>query len=143
MVIEREQHYIGGAWSPGSGGGTFSVVNPATEEVIAEVAAGNASDIEQAVASAVEAQKTWGRTTGKERAVLLRAIAEAIKEKQADIARLEVMDNGKPLPEADWDIADAAGCFEMYAGLAEELDERQGEVGQERDEGEEHRDRAL
>ena len=128
MVSEREQHYIGGTWSPGSAGGTFSVINPATEEVIAEVAAGNPTDVDRAVAAAAEAQSSWGRTSGKERAVHLRAIAEAIKSKAGELARLEVMDNGKPLPEADWDIADAGGCFEFYAGLAEELDGRQGEA---------------
>ncbi len=128
MVSEREQHYIGGQWSPGTGGGSFSVVNPATEEVIAEVAAGNAEDIERAVQAAVDAQTSWGRTSGKERAVYLRAIAAKIRDHQADLARLEVMDNGKPLPEADWDIADAAGCFDFYANLAEELDGRQGET---------------
>jgi betaine-aldehyde dehydrogenase len=128
MVSEREQHYIGGAWSHGSGEGTFSVVNPASEEVIAEVAAGNSTDVDRAVAAASAAQKSWGRTTGTERAVFLRAISEAIKSKQGELARLEVSDNGKPLPEADWDIADAAGCFEFYAHLAEELDGRQGEA---------------
>ncbi len=128
MVIEREQHYIGGEWSPGSGGGTFAVVNPSTEEVIAEVAAGNATDVDRAVQAASEAQRDWGRSTGKERAVHLRAIAEAIRNRAADLARLEVQDNGKPLPEADWDIADAAGCFDFYAGLAEELDGRQGQT---------------
>jgi betaine-aldehyde dehydrogenase len=127
MVSEREQHFIGGVWSAGSGGGTFAVVNPASEEVIAEVAAGNPSDVDRAVAAAVLAQKSWGQTSGNERATFLRAIGEAIKTRQSDLARLEVMDNGKPLPEADWDIADAAGCFEFYAGLAEELDGRQGE----------------
>lgn len=127
MVIEKEQHYINGAWNPGSGGGTFSVVNPATEQVIAEVAAGNSNDVGQAVDAAVKAQTSWGRTTGKERAVYLRAIAEAIKAQQKDLAHLEVLDNGKPLPEADWDIADAAGCFDFYADLAEQLDARQGE----------------
>jgi betaine-aldehyde dehydrogenase len=128
MVVEREQHFIAGTWSPGSGGGTFSVVNPATEEVIAEVAAGNATDVDRAVEAASQAQKSWGRTSGRERAGYLRAIAETIKRQQGELARLEVMDNGKPLPEADWDIADAAGCFEFYAQLAEELDGRQGEV---------------
>lgn len=121
-------HLIDGRWTDGAGGGTFSVINPATEEVLAEVAAGNAEDIDRAVKAAERAQKAWGSTTGRERAGLLRAMAEELRQEAADLARLEVLDNGKPLPEADWDVADAVGCFELYAQLAEELDARQGEV---------------
>ena len=128
MVREREELFIDGSWRPGSGGGTFPVLDPATEEIIAEVTAGNATDVDLAVHAAVEAQKSWGRTTGRERAVYLRAIAQQIQEQQSELARTEVLDNGKPLPEADWDVADAAGCFSFYADLAEQLDSRQGEA---------------
>src|SRR3712207_942133 len=69
----------------------------------------------------------WPRLTGAERARYLRAIAAGIRARQAELARLEVADNGKPLPEADGDVADAAGCFEFYAGLAEELDTKAAE----------------
>lgn len=127
MVIEREQLFINGTWQAGTGGGTFPVLDPASEEIIAEVTAGNATDVDLAVQAACDAQKAWGQTSGKERAAYLRAIAEQIKTQQSELAKLEVRDNGKPLPEADWDVADAAGCFEFYAGLAEELDARQGE----------------
>ena len=58
-----------------------------------------------------------------QRAVYLRAIADGIRDAPSRrLARLEVLDNGKPFPEADWDVADAAGCFDFYAGLAEQLD---------------------
>lgn len=127
MVIEREQLFIDGRWQEGSGQGTFPVLDPATEQVIAEVTAGNATDVDRAVQAAHKAQKQWGKTSGRERAVYLRALAEQIKTQQAELARLEVTDNGKPLPEAEWDVADAAGCFEFYADLAEELEGRQGE----------------
>ena len=128
MVTEREELFINGSWRAGSGGGTFPVLDPASEEIIAEVTAANATDVDHAVQAAVEAQKDWGRKKGRERAIYLRAIAQQIKEQQSELARLEVTDNGKPLPEADWDVADAAGCFEFYADLAEELDTRQGET---------------
>jgi betaine-aldehyde dehydrogenase len=65
--------------------------------------------------------------TGKARAAVLRAIAGRIKARQSELAALETQDNGKPLPEADWDVADAAGCFEYYAGLAEGLDAQPAE----------------
>ncbi len=55
----------------------------------------------------------------------MRAIAKEIKANLAFIAKLEVLDNGKPYPEAKWDIEDTAYCFEFYADLAEKFDDKQ------------------
>ncbi|WP_439617217.1 aldehyde dehydrogenase family protein [Shinella sp.] len=120
----RSELYIDGSWKPSSNGETFAVINPATEEVIHHIAAATAEDVDAAVKAARRAFDTggWPQKTGTERAKYLRAIADGIRARQAEIARLEVLDNGKPFPEADWDIADAAGCFDFYAGLAEQLD---------------------
>ncbi|MGQ3213552.1 MAG: aldehyde dehydrogenase family protein [Shinella sp.] len=120
----RSELYIDGTWKPSSDGKTLEVINPATEEVIHHIAAATAEDVDAAVKAARRAFDTdgWPQTTGAERAKYLRAIAAGIRARQAEIARLEVIDNGKPFPEADWDIADAAGCFDFYAGLAEQLD---------------------
>ena len=123
-----EKLFIGGQWQEPRQGGRLEVINPATEEPFATVAAATSLDVEAAVEAAVSAQTSWGRSRGSERAVYLRAIAQAIRTHQDDLARLEVQDNGKPLPEAAWDVGDAAGCFEFYAGLAEDLDTRQGEA---------------
>ncbi len=120
--------FIAGEWVDPVRGGKFPAVDPATEEPLAEVAAATYEDVEAAVSAAVQAQKNWGKTTGGFRAEILARIASLIREKQRDLAVLEVRDNGKPLPEAEWDVGDAAGCFDYYAGLARELDERQGEV---------------
>lgn len=121
----RSQLYIDGKWLAPVRGGTLDVVNPATEEVIHQVAAATAEDVDLAVRAARNAfdHGGWPRHSGTERAGYLRAIADGVRARQAAIARLEVIDNGKPLPEANWDVADAAGCFDFYAGLAEELDE--------------------
>ncbi|PAP92184.1 aldehyde dehydrogenase family protein [Mesorhizobium wenxiniae] len=120
----RNQLYIDGKWVQPLKGGKLDVINPATEEVFHSVAAATADDIDNAVASARRAFDVggWPRLSGAERARYLRAIAEEIRSRLAELARLEVLDNGKPLPEAEWDIGDAAGCFEFYAGLAEQLD---------------------
>jgi len=125
----RRDLYIDGKWVPSSDGKTFDVVNPATEEVILQIAAATAEDVDAAVKAARRAFDTggWPKLTGAARATYLRAIADGIRARQAEIARLEVLDNGKPFPEADWDIADAAGCFDFYAGLAEELDNHPAE----------------
>lgn len=123
---KRCQLFINGAWVDPREKGRFEVIDPGTEEVIAEVASATAADVDRAVEAATTAQESWGRTSGAERAVFLRAIAQALRDKTPELARLEVLDNGKPLPEANWDLDDTAGCFEYYAELAEELDGRQG-----------------
>ena len=124
----REKLYVDGRWQAPVQGGHFEVVNPATEEVIHQAPAGTAGDVDRAVAAARAAfEGGWARTTGKERALFLRRIAEGIASRKDELARLEVLDNGKPLPEAAWDIDDTAGCFAYYAELAEELDGRQDE----------------
>ncbi|TAH42272.1 MAG: aldehyde dehydrogenase family protein [Betaproteobacteria bacterium] len=116
--------FIDGQWAEPVHGGTFPVIDPATEAVIHHAPAATAADVDRAVQAARAAfdHGPWRRLTGAERARYLRAIARQIRERLEELARLEVLDNGKPLPEARWDIGDAAGCFEYYAGLAEELD---------------------
>ena len=120
----RNGLFIDGKWVAPVKGGTFDIVNPATEEVIHKAAAASAEDVDIAVTAARRAfdKDGWPKLSGRERARYLRAIADGIRARQGEIARLEVIDNGKPLPEADWDVADAAGCFDFYAGLAEQLD---------------------
>ncbi|MBS0573751.1 MAG: aldehyde dehydrogenase family protein [Proteobacteria bacterium] len=120
----RTELYIDGRWAAPALGGSFPVVNPATEEVVHHAPAGTAADIDAAVRAARRAfdEGPWPRMTGAERGRIIRAIAAGIMARQAELARLEVIDNGKPLPEAMGDIADAAGCFDFYAGLAEEMD---------------------
>ncbi|WP_045835294.1 aldehyde dehydrogenase family protein [Hyphomicrobium sp. 99] len=121
--------FIDGKWCDALGGGTLDVVNPANERIFHCCAAGTAADVDAAVAAAKAAMAgPWSRTTGRDRAVFLRAIGAAIEEQKQALAEIEVKDNGKPLPEALWDIGDAAYCFNLYATYAEELDGRQGEI---------------
>ncbi|MBI3144883.1 MAG: aldehyde dehydrogenase family protein [Pseudogulbenkiania sp.] len=117
--------YINGIWKYPVKGGTFDVINPATEEVIHQAAAATEEDVDEAVQAARNAfdQGPWPQMSGHERAHYLRAIANGIRAKLSELARIESIDNGKPLPEAEWDLGDAAGCFDYYASLAEELDE--------------------
>ncbi len=119
--------FINGDWVAATGGATLPVVNPATEAVFHHIPAGTAADANAAVLAARAAfdHGPWRQMTGAQRAGYLRAIAQGIRDRLPELARLEVLDNGKPLPEAEWDLGDAAGCFDFYAGLAEELD---GEV---------------
>ena len=126
----RDRLFIGGEWVAPIRGGSFPVIDPATEEVFAHAPAGTAEDIDRAVKAARKAfdEGPWPRMSGKERAKILRRIADGVTARQDELARIEVRDNGKPLPEALWDIGDVAGCFSYYAGLAETLDESPEEI---------------
>lgn len=119
------QHlYIDGQWRLPVRQQSFASFDPSDESVLAQVPAASAEDIELAVQAARRAfdEGPWPRLSGAERATRLRAIAAGIRQQLAQLAELEVRDNGKPLAEAQWDIADAAGCFDYYAGLAEAAD---------------------
>ncbi|WP_417227890.1 aldehyde dehydrogenase family protein [Amphritea sp.] len=120
-----KQLYIGGKWVKSTSSKTIPVVNPATEEVFDSVAAANAEDVDAAVKAARDAfdNGPWPMMSGAQRAVFLRQIATQIEQRKDEIVRLEVLDNGKPQPEAEWDIDDAVGTFNFYADLAEGLDD--------------------
>jgi betaine-aldehyde dehydrogenase len=115
----QDKLFIGGQWVATLQ--TLPVVNPSTEAVLHHAPAASELDIDNAVKAARAAFRTWKNTTGAERAVFLRAIAQGIKAHKDHLARLETLQNGKPLPEALWDMDDTAACFEYYAQLAEDL----------------------
>ena len=111
--------FIDAAWVDAAEGGIRPVLNPATNEVIATVADGTATDAERAVAAARRAFDAgpWPRMPAAERAAYLFKLAGAIDAAADELATLETRNNGKPLREAKFDVADAAGCFRYYAGL--------------------------
>ncbi|WP_457790759.1 aldehyde dehydrogenase family protein [Pseudomonas sp. PL-6] len=119
-----DQLYINGQWVAPVKGGIFETRDPSSEEMLAAVAAATAEDVDLAVRAARRAfdEGPWPSMSGAARAAVLRRIAQGIRDRQQELAELEVRDNGKPLPEALWDIGDTAGCFDFYADLAEDLD---------------------
>ncbi|MBX4876570.1 MULTISPECIES: aldehyde dehydrogenase family protein [Rhizobium] len=119
--------FIDGQWVAPTDGAMLPVIDPATEKVFHHIAEAGAAEADAAVEAAREAfdNGPWPRLSGKERAKYLRSMAQGIRDRLPELARMETRDNGKPLPESEWDIADAAGCFDFYADQAEELD---GEV---------------
>ncbi|MFK8397791.1 aldehyde dehydrogenase family protein [Pseudomonas sp. BGr12] len=125
--MNYQQLYINGQWVEPAKGGSFETFDPSDESLLARVAAATAEDIDAAVKAARNAfdEGPWPKLSGAERAVVLRRIADGIRGRQQELAELEVRDNGKPLPEALWDIGDTAGCFDFYADLAEKLDTNQ------------------
>ncbi|WP_374439238.1 aldehyde dehydrogenase family protein [Pseudomonas panipatensis] len=122
----RDQLYINGQWVSPDLGGRFTSYDPASGQPLREVPAATEEDVDHAVRAARQAFKRgWGQSRGAERGEWLEALADELQKQQAALAELEVRDNGKPLPEAQWDVADAIGCFRYYAELARELDGRQ------------------
>lgn len=120
----KNKLYIGGEWVAANSGAEFDVVDPSNKSVVHRVARAGAEDVALAVDAARHAFDSgpWPRMSGAERAVILRKMGDAITARVDELARMEVLDNGKPLPEAVWDIEDTAAVFHFYAGLAEELD---------------------
>jgi acyl-CoA reductase-like NAD-dependent aldehyde dehydrogenase len=114
--------FIGGEFVDG-GGSSFKTVNPATEEVLAEVAEADTSDVDRAVKAARKAyDKVWSRLSGAERAKYLYRIARIIQERSRELAVLESIDNGKPIKESrDVDVPLVAAHFFYYAGWADKL----------------------
>ncbi|QGN45474.1 aldehyde dehydrogenase family protein [Micromonospora sp. WMMD558] len=115
--------FIDGEFVDPTDGGTFKSVNPATEEVLAEVAEGGAGDVDRAVRAARTAyEKVWGPMPGRDRAKYLFRIARIIQERSRELAVLESLDNGKPIKESrDVDIPLVAAHFFYYAGWADKL----------------------
>ncbi|GAA3806817.1 MULTISPECIES: aldehyde dehydrogenase family protein [Amycolatopsis] len=115
--------FIDGEFVDG-GGEPLKTVNPATEEVLAEVSTASAADIDTAVKAARKAfEKTWGPMPGSERAKYLFRIARLIQERSRELAVLETLDNGKPIKESrDSDLPLVAAHFFYHAGWADKLD---------------------
>lgn len=115
--------YINGAWRAGHD--VLEVINPATEETLAQVSVGDASAVAEAVDAASAAFIGWSQSTGRERGALLRKVAQGVSEQREPLMRVQARNSGKPLFEAGIDVDDVIATFEYYAGLAEALDAEQ------------------
>jgi aldehyde dehydrogenase (NAD+) len=115
--------FIDGEFRDPLDGGMFKTVNPATEEVLADVAEAGADDVDRAVSAARAAfEGSWGRISGRDRGKYLFRIARILQERSRELAVLETLDNGKPIRESrDVDIPLAAAHFFYYAGWADKL----------------------
>ncbi len=118
--------FIGGEWVPARSGATFETVHPATGEPLAAVAEAGRADVDAAVAAARHAfddtaPGAWTRLDAADRALILWRIADGLAARRDALARLEVLDNGKPLREAQIDIRAAVDAFRYYAGWCTKL----------------------
>ncbi|HVY86960.1 MAG TPA: aldehyde dehydrogenase family protein [Caulobacterales bacterium] len=115
--------YIGGAWVAPHSGAVIRSIDPSTEEVWADVAVGDAVDIDNAVAAARAAVSgKWGRaTTPTARGALLTRFADLIRRDARMLAEVESRDNGKPLKDTLGEMQRAADWITYFAGAADKL----------------------
>src|ERR1700676_388863 len=118
--VRTYQMYINGEWVDSKSTKTFPVYDPSTEEVIAKVPDAGSDDVNRAVAAAKAAFEDgpWATTTAQARGRVLFRLSEKIRANLPALAELECRNTGKPIVEAEFDITDAATCFEYYGGLA-------------------------
>ena len=123
QLKKRYQLFINGKFVAPHSGKYFPSINPATEETLAEIAEGDAHDVDAAVKAARAAYKNvWGKMPGRERGKYLYRIARLIQEKSRELAVLETMDGGKTIKESrDVDLPLVAAHFFYYAGWADKL----------------------
>jgi betaine-aldehyde dehydrogenase len=112
--------FVGGRFAAAADSGTRDLIDPATGDPVGRVAEATLADVERAIALARTAfdEGPWPETPALDRARLLNKLADAIDANAADFAAMETLNCGKPLREAEYDVADAANCFRYYAGLA-------------------------
>lgn len=116
-----DRHFIGGEFVAGRSGRTMASFDPGAGRAFTEFAAGDASDVDDAVASAQRAMGTWRVVAPAERGRILHRTSELIRANADRLAVAECLDSGKPLSEAAGDVRSAARAFEYYAGAADKL----------------------
>jgi aldehyde dehydrogenase (NAD+) len=115
---------INNRWVPSQTGATFATINPSTGEEICEVASADVADVDYAVQAAREAFEygPWRQMHASQRGQLLYRLAELIEKHADELARLEALDNGKPVSVAKRvDVAKAVACYRYFAGWADKV----------------------
>ena len=119
----RTELFIDNEWLAAASGDRFEVLNPATEEVIAEVAKGGEEDVELAVAAARRCFESdeWRNMPPRDRGKLLFRAADILEQRLKDVAKLETLQNGKPFFESKIDISMSVETLRYYAGWADKI----------------------
>ncbi len=117
--LRHVRNHIGGSYVTAANAKTFTSINPATGEVLAEIEIAGVEEVERAVAAAKVGQARWAAMTGAERGRVMKRVADILRSRNAELARLETLDTGKPIQETSVvDVASGADCIEYFAGLA-------------------------
>lgn len=119
MKLPEQRLYIGGRYQDATSGESFETINPATGQVITTVQHAGPEDVDRAVVSAREGFDKWRVMSGAQRGRILDKAVALLRQRNEELARIEVLDTGKPLQEAiAVDVLSGADCIEYYAGLA-------------------------
>lgn len=122
MNLPEKMLFINGEFKNGSSNESFENLNPAYGTTINHVSIASKQDVDDAVAAAKEGFKVWSRFSGTQRGRVLKKAADFLKERNEEIAKIEVMDTGKPLQEAiAVDIISGADAIEYFGGIAASL----------------------
>ena len=119
----RTDLFISNAWAPAAGGRRFDVINPATEELLASVAEGDATDVDRAVSAARACFESaeWRGLSARKRGALLYRAAELLAVRLPEMAELETRQNGKPLFESKIDVSSTVETLRYYAGWCDKF----------------------
>ncbi len=115
MTYPHVQLLINNEWRPARGGATLDVHNPADGTVIGTVARATTADLDEALASSAKGFEIWRKTPAIERARIMRAAAQLLRERSDAIAHMMTMEQGKPLAEAKGEVASASDIIEYFA----------------------------
>jgi 1-pyrroline dehydrogenase len=118
LTAARSQMFINGDWADAATGETAAVINPATEDEIARVPKGDATDVDRAVAAARAAFEGWSQSTPQDRSKALYAFADAIERDAETLSSLEQANVGKPKGVADFDVEFTVDNVRFFAGAA-------------------------
>lgn len=125
-VAQFDRLFIGGEWVAPHAEGRIASIDPSTEDVWAEVASADATDVEDAVAAARAAMAgPWGRTAPTERGALIARFADLVRRDAARLAEIESRDNGKPLRDTLGEVQRAADWLTFFAGAADKVNGEQ------------------
>ena len=120
--VARYRMYVDGEFVDAADGRTFEVYDPSTEGAVATCPAGGAPDVERAAQAAHRAfYEGWRTVSAQERGRILFRLAERVRARRDELAELETINSGKPIAESEFDMDDAATCFEYYGGLATKI----------------------
>ena len=122
--VRQTKLLINGKWQDAVSGKTFATVNPATEEVIAQVAEGDAADVDLAAKAARKAFESgpWSKMDARDRGRMINKLADLMEQNIEELAALETLDNGKPIRDSRAaDLPLAIDCLRYYAGWADKL----------------------
>jgi acyl-CoA reductase-like NAD-dependent aldehyde dehydrogenase len=119
--VRAYQMFVGGEWIDSESGETFDAINPFDGETWATVPLASAGDVDRAVRAARRAFPAWRRTLGKERARLLRRLADLVSERAQELAAIETRDNGKLIRETLGQVQSLPDYYTYWAGWADKV----------------------